>query len=204
MTTAISTYAKPDTVLLLDMVATDPWIDLSQHRTNLADNTTYVSEANSARTALDAPREIAIVVTVESGEEGILAQLGDAGGYSWRVRISGDVVEVAEHAKAQLRVVHGDDDQLVPVASAARTAALVPHATVTIYPGAPHGLCSTHKAKRWDRFVSWARPSFMGRSACRASIRRCWTRPRCCTRMPVSSIYEITEPIPVTPLSAFD
>ena len=98
MTTAISTYAKPDTVLLLDMVATDPWIDLSQHRTNLADNTTYVSEANSARTALDAPREIAIVVTVESGEEGILAQLGDAGGYSWRVRISGDVVEVAENA----------------------------------------------------------------------------------------------------------
>ncbi len=42
-------------------------------------------------------------------------------------------------------IMHGDDDQLVPVASAARTAALVPGATVTIYPGAPHGLCSTHK-----------------------------------------------------------
>jgi hypothetical protein len=98
MTTAISSYAKPDTVLLLDMLATDPWIDLSQHRTDLTDNTTYVSEANSARSALGAPREIAIVVTVESGQEGILAQLGDAGGYSWRVRISADMVEVAENS----------------------------------------------------------------------------------------------------------
>lgn len=98
MTTAISSYAKPDTVLLLDMLATDPWIDLSQHRTDLADNTTYVSESSSARTALGAPREIAIVVTVESGQEGILAQLGDAGGYSWRVRISADMVEVAENS----------------------------------------------------------------------------------------------------------
>lgn len=98
MTTAISTYAKPDTVLLLDPVATDPWIDLSQHRTDLVDNTTYVSEANSARVALECPREIAMVVSAAHGDAGILAQLGNAGGYSWRIRIDGDVVEVAENA----------------------------------------------------------------------------------------------------------
>lgn len=110
--TAISTYAKPDTVLLLDAVAADLFVDLSQHRTNLADNTTYVSEANSARTALAYPREVAIVVTVASGEEGILAQLGNAGGYSWRVRISSGVVEVAENsllrARAELPSVSKD------------------------------------------------------------------------------------------------
>lgn len=104
MTTAISTYAKPDTVLLLDPVETDPWIDLSQYRTDLADNGTYVSEASSARAALDAPREIAIVATIAHGDEGILAQLGDAGGYSWRVRVSGDVVEVAENATLRASV----------------------------------------------------------------------------------------------------
>jgi len=42
-------------------------------------------------------------------------------------------------------ILHGDDDQLVPVSAAARTAALVPGSTVKIYAGASHGLCSTHK-----------------------------------------------------------
>ncbi|MFI9505199.1 alpha/beta fold hydrolase [Nocardia sp. NPDC052566] len=38
-------------------------------------------------------------------------------------------------------VAHGDDDQIVPLAaSAPRTAALLPNAQLTIYPGAPHGL----------------------------------------------------------------
>ena len=42
-------------------------------------------------------------------------------------------------------VLHGDDDQLVPVGAATRTAALVAGATLKIYPGAPHGLCATRK-----------------------------------------------------------
>jgi hypothetical protein len=114
MPTAISSYAKPDTVLLLDAVATDPWVDLSQHRTDLADNTTYVSEASSARVALATAREIAIVVSVATGEEGILAQLGNAGGYSWRVRISGDAVQVAENSilRASVDLPSPDKDPL--------------------------------------------------------------------------------------------
>ena len=43
-------------------------------------------------------------------------------------------------------IVHGDDDQIVPVkASAVRSATLVKDATLKIYPGAPHGLTVTHK-----------------------------------------------------------
>jgi non-heme chloroperoxidase len=45
-------------------------------------------------------------------------------------------------------VLHGDDDQIVPIAdSAQRTAKLVKNAQLKIYKGAPHGLCSTHKTQ---------------------------------------------------------
>jgi non-heme chloroperoxidase len=43
-------------------------------------------------------------------------------------------------------IVHGDDDQIVPIATSARAAAkLVPNATLKEYAGAPHGLTDTHK-----------------------------------------------------------
>ena len=45
-------------------------------------------------------------------------------------------------------IVHGDDDQIVPIDASARAAKrLVPHAELKIYPGAPHGLADTHKAQ---------------------------------------------------------
>jgi non-heme chloroperoxidase len=43
-------------------------------------------------------------------------------------------------------ILHGDDDQIVPIAASALLAAkIVKSATLKIYPGAPHGLCSTLK-----------------------------------------------------------
>jgi non-heme chloroperoxidase len=43
-------------------------------------------------------------------------------------------------------IIHGDDDQIVPiVASALKSSKLVKDATLKIYPGAPHGLTTTHK-----------------------------------------------------------
>ncbi len=43
-------------------------------------------------------------------------------------------------------IIHGDDDQIVPIAdSALLSAKLVKDATLKVYPGAPHGLMSTHK-----------------------------------------------------------
>jgi non-heme chloroperoxidase len=43
-------------------------------------------------------------------------------------------------------IVHGDDDQIVPIGAAAHASArLVPGATLKVYPGAPHGITDTHK-----------------------------------------------------------
>ncbi|HSK38578.1 MAG TPA: alpha/beta hydrolase [Arenibaculum sp.] len=43
-------------------------------------------------------------------------------------------------------ILHGDDDQIVPIDASARAAArIVKTATLKIYPGAPHGLSDTHK-----------------------------------------------------------
>ncbi len=48
-------------------------------------------------------------------------------------------------------IVHGDDDQIVPIgASAELSAKLVKDATLKVYPGAPHGLASVGAYK--DRF----------------------------------------------------
>lgn len=42
-------------------------------------------------------------------------------------------------------VMHGDDDQIVPIAdSAMLSSKLVPNATLKVYPGFPHGMCTTH------------------------------------------------------------
>jgi non-heme chloroperoxidase len=48
-------------------------------------------------------------------------------------------------------IVHGDDDQIVPiVASAHRSSELVEDATLRVYEGAPHGLPTTHKNRLND------------------------------------------------------
>ena len=43
-------------------------------------------------------------------------------------------------------ILHGDDDQIVPIgASAMLSSKLVKGALLKVYPGLPHGMCSTHK-----------------------------------------------------------
>ena len=43
-------------------------------------------------------------------------------------------------------IMHGDDDQVVPVAaSALRSAKIVKNAVLKVYPGFPHGMCQTQK-----------------------------------------------------------
>lgn len=45
-------------------------------------------------------------------------------------------------------VIHGDDDQIVPIDAAGRASAkLVKNAKLVVYPGAPHGITDTHKDK---------------------------------------------------------
>jgi non-heme chloroperoxidase len=43
-------------------------------------------------------------------------------------------------------IMHGDDDQIVPIGAAAMLSSkLVKGSTLKVYPGLPHGMCSTHK-----------------------------------------------------------
>ena len=45
-------------------------------------------------------------------------------------------------------ILHGDDDQIVPIgASALLSSKIVKGSTLKVYPGLPHGMCSTHKAQ---------------------------------------------------------
>lgn len=43
-------------------------------------------------------------------------------------------------------ILHGDDDQIVPIAATSMLSAkLIKNAQLKVYPGLPHGMCSTHK-----------------------------------------------------------
>ena len=43
-------------------------------------------------------------------------------------------------------IIHGDDDQIVPIgASAMLSSKIVKGSTLKVYPGLPHGMCSTHE-----------------------------------------------------------
>jgi len=43
-------------------------------------------------------------------------------------------------------ILHGDDDQIVPIAASGMLSAkLVKNAKLKIYKGAPHGMCTTEK-----------------------------------------------------------
>jgi non-heme chloroperoxidase len=57
-------------------------------------------------------------------------------------------------------ILHGDDDQIVPIgASALLSSKLVKGATLKVYPGLSHGMCSTHKDQ-----INADLHAFLGRS----------------------------------------
>jgi non-heme chloroperoxidase len=57
-----------------------------------------------------------------------------------------DLTEDLKQFDVPTLILHGDDDQIVPIgASALASAKLITHATLKVYPGAPHGLTDTHK-----------------------------------------------------------
>jgi non-heme chloroperoxidase len=56
-----------------------------------------------------------------------------------------DFTEDLRSIDAPVLIMHGDDDQIVPIAdSALLSAELVKHGTLKVYPGLPHGMCTTH------------------------------------------------------------
>lgn len=57
-----------------------------------------------------------------------------------------DFTEDLKKINVPTLIVHGDDDQIVPIAdSALLSAKLVQGSVLKVYPGAPHGLASTHQ-----------------------------------------------------------
>jgi non-heme chloroperoxidase len=57
-----------------------------------------------------------------------------------------DLTEDLKKIDVPTLVIHGDDDQIVPIANSARKAVkLLKKGTLKVYSGAPHGLCTTHK-----------------------------------------------------------
>lgn len=67
-----------------------------------------------------------------------------------------DFTEDLKRIDVPTLIIHGDDDQIVPIAaSAMRSSKLVPNATLKVYPGAPHGLTATHKDQFNDDLLSF-------------------------------------------------
>jgi non-heme chloroperoxidase len=57
-----------------------------------------------------------------------------------------DLTEDLKNFDVPTLIMHGDDDQIVPIgASAMLSSKIVKDATLKVYPGLPHGMCSTHK-----------------------------------------------------------
>ena len=59
-----------------------------------------------------------------------------------------DLTEDLERFDVPTLIVHGDDDQIVPIAaSAKRSSKIVEGSVLKVYEGAPHGLTATHKER---------------------------------------------------------
>ena len=57
-----------------------------------------------------------------------------------------DLTEDLKKFDVPTLIIHGDDDQIVPIAdSALLSSKIVKGAKLKVYKGAPHGLCTTHK-----------------------------------------------------------
>jgi len=74
-------------------------------------------------------------------------QVGLKGAYDCIKAFSGtNFTEDLKRFDIPTLIIHGDDDQIVPIAdSALLSSKIVKGAILKVYPGAPHGLSSTHK-----------------------------------------------------------
>ena len=79
-------------------------------------------------------------------------QVGFKGGYDCIKAFSEtDLTEDLKRFDDPTLIVHGDDDQIVPIAdSAYLSSKLVKGAMLKVYPGAPHAIAVTHR----DQFNS--------------------------------------------------
>jgi len=56
-----------------------------------------------------------------------------------------DFTEDLQRLDVPVLIMHGDDDQIVPIAGLRLIVReIVKHATLKVYKGLPHGMCTTH------------------------------------------------------------
>ncbi len=84
-------------------------------------------------------------------------QVGIKGAYDCiKVFSETDLTEDLKRFDIPTLIIHGDDDQIVPIAdSALLSSKIVKGATLKIYPGAPHGLTATHKDQLNEDLLSF-------------------------------------------------
>lgn len=116
--TDLHRLSKADTVFL-GLVAGGLAVDQSQERVDLTDNTTYLRESSSARTAITAPREISLLFTAKTGDSGILLNHGtnDGASSTFRVDVTGGVLRCLENGsvrvQAALPALSGSDREFI-------------------------------------------------------------------------------------------
>ena len=84
-------------------------------------------------------------------------QVGIKGAYDCiKVFSETDLTEDLKRFDIPTLIIHGDDDQIVPIAaSALLSSKMVKNATLKIYPGAPHGVPTTHKEQLNEDLLSF-------------------------------------------------
>jgi non-heme chloroperoxidase len=69
-----------------------------------------------------------------------------------------DLTEDLKKIDVPTLIIHGDDDQIVPIAdSALLSAKIVRNATLKVYKDAPHGLCTTHKQQVNEELLAFVK-----------------------------------------------
>jgi len=81
----------------------------------------------------------------EFWREGMMASL-EAAYNCVKVFSETDLTEDLKKIDVPTLILHGSDDQIVPIAdSAMLSSKIIKNSTLKVYPGAPHGMCTTHK-----------------------------------------------------------
>jgi non-heme chloroperoxidase len=71
-----------------------------------------------------------------------------------------DLTEDLKRIDVPTLVLHGDDDQIVPYAdSALLSSKIIKNATLKIYEGAPHGMCTTLKQRVNEELLAFIKAS---------------------------------------------
>jgi len=77
-----------------------------------------------------------------------------------------DFTEDLKSVDVPVLIMHGDDDQVVPIADSAELSIkLVKNGTLKIYPGFPHGMCTTHADVINPDLLAWIESEVIGARA---------------------------------------